>query len=171
MKVRRRPGLVLALGNDLLGDDGVGLAAARALRPEFSERVDIVETSEAGLALLEWLEGYKRALLLDSIMTGRHRPGTALEFSPDDFRAVSAPSPHYAGLPEAFCLAQQLGILFPEKIRILAMEIENSLVIREGLSQSVSQALPGFVERARRILSGWESEDGAENGKNGMDAS
>lgn len=57
--------LVLALGNDLLGDDGVGLEAARQIAGQVDGSVDVVETGEAGLALLELMEGYERALLID----------------------------------------------------------------------------------------------------------
>jgi hydrogenase maturation protease len=150
-----RENLLLALGNDLLGDDGVGLAAARLLRPEFAGAVEVVETSEAGLALVELMEGYQRALLLDSIATGRCPPGTVLEFSPGDFRRVLAPSPHYAGLPEVLALAGDLGIPFPREIRILAVEVAEPPTFRESLSPPVAEALPELVERARQVLEGW----------------
>ena len=78
--------LLLALGNDILKDDGVGLAAAGLLRSEFKEAVDIVEAPGTGLALLELLAGYDRALLLDAIFTGNAPPGTVLEFSREDFQ-------------------------------------------------------------------------------------
>jgi len=68
--------LVLALGNDLLGDDGVGLEAARQIAGQVDGSVEVVETGEAGLALLELMEGYERALLIDSVVTGRYPPGT-----------------------------------------------------------------------------------------------
>jgi hydrogenase maturation protease len=74
--------LVLALGNDLLGDDGVGLEAARQIAGQVDGSVDVVETGEAGLALLELMEGYECALLIDSVVTGRYPPGTVIEFSP-----------------------------------------------------------------------------------------
>ena len=83
--------LVLALGNDLLGDDGVGLAAARKLKEHFGESVDIVETSEAGLALMEWLSGYEHALVLAAVVTGLQQTGTIVEFLPEDFQRGVAP--------------------------------------------------------------------------------
>ena len=150
--------LLLALGNDLLGDDGAGWAAARLLRAEFGEEVDIVESAEAGLALVELMEGYRRALLLDAVVTGGCAPGTVLEFSPADFQRVIAPSPHYAGLPEILDLARQLEIPFPGEIRILALEVEEPRVFREGLSPAVAQALPAFVARARQVLESWRCQ-------------
>ena len=62
--------LVLGLGNDILGDEAVGLLAARRLRALLPESVDVVESGGGGLDLLDVLEGYDRAILLDSILTG-----------------------------------------------------------------------------------------------------
>ena len=50
----KRPNLVLALGNDLLGDDGVGFLAARALRGEFEcGDVVVVDAGDEGLVFEE----------------------------------------------------------------------------------------------------------------------
>ncbi len=149
--------VLLALGNDILGDDAVGLLAARALKEEFRQGVDIVESSEAGLALMEMLEGYERALLLDAIKTGRHPSGTILCFTPGDFQKIVAPSPHYAGIPEVLAMAKRLGLVFPTDLRILAMEVENPYEVKEGVSPSVAKALPDFIQSARQILEEWKN--------------
>lgn len=153
MTERKARTLVLALGNDLLGDDGVGLEAARQIAERVGGSVDVMETGEAGLALLELLEGYERALLIDSVVTGRYPPGTILEFSPEHFRRVIAPSPHYAGLPEVIEMARRLNIEFPRDIRILAMEVQNPYQFSLGFSEPVQEALPRLVHRALQILS------------------
>lgn len=149
--------LVLALGNDILGDDAVGLAAADRLKAGAPEDVDFVRTAESGLRLLELLEGRKKALLLDSIVTGKNPPGTILRYSPEDFHRAAAPSPHYAGVPEMLQLARALGLSFPEELVILAMEIEPAREFKESLSPAVLKALPAFVEEARGILTSWRT--------------
>jgi hydrogenase maturation protease len=148
--------LVLGLGNDILGDDAVGLLAARRLREHCTAEVDIVEAAESGLGLLDFLEGRRRALLLDAILTGRHPAGTVLEFSHEDFRTTGGPSPHYTGLPELLRLAECLAIPVPTELCVLAMEVEDPYRVREGLSLAVDQALSGYVERARQIVNGWQ---------------
>jgi hydrogenase maturation protease len=152
----RRPSiLVLALGNDVMGDDGIGLAAARELRERYGATADVVESGEAGLALLEILEGYERAVLLDSIKTGEHAPGTVLSIPRDAFREVTAPSPHYAGLPEVLDLARRLGVALPREIEVLAVEVNDPYTIREGLTPEVASALPRLVQSASAILDRW----------------
>jgi hydrogenase maturation protease len=152
--------LVLGLGNDILGDDAVGLLAARRLRGHCSSGVDVVEAAESGLGLLDFLEGRSHALLLDAILTGRHPAGTVLEFSRQDFQTTGGPSPHYAGLPELLRLAECLDIPVPTDLCVLAMEVEDPYRVREGLSLAVDRALPGYVARARGILDGWQRAAG-----------
>ena len=151
--------LVLALGNDIIGDDKVGLTVGQILRKQFAKEADIIESAEAGLAMLDIMSGYKRVLLLDSIVTGRHPPGTILEFSRKDFDKVTGPSPHYAGLPEVLALAERLGVAFPEEIRVLAMEIETPYDFKETLSAVIEQAVPAYVEKAGSILRQWRNKD------------
>ncbi len=139
-----------------MGDDGVGLEAAARLAPIFAEQVDIEKSAESGLRLMEILEGYHKVLILDSVATAQHPPGTILRFTKDNFAKVAAPSPHYAGMPEIFQLADRLGIPFPEEIIILAMEIKPSNEFKEGLSQAVAKALPNFVTQAKQIILQWK---------------
>lgn len=149
------PVLVLGLGNDLLGDDAIGLLAARQLRGLDLEQVCVEESAGVGFELFDFLEGRERALLLDAIATGRHPPGTLLEFSAADFQAPLPASPHYAGLPEMLRLAGELGIPFPGEIRVLACEVADPYRIRVGLSQEAARALPAYVSRAREIIA-WQ---------------
>jgi hydrogenase maturation protease len=159
--------LLLALGNDLMGDDGLGPAVARALREELGGEpdLDVVASSEAGLALLERLEGYGRALIVDAITTGNCPSGTLLEYGPEDFYGSgalatgasrpSSSSPHFSGLPEVLAMAARLGIPFPKEIRVLAMEIVPPDSFGEELSPSVRDALPAMLQRAKQLLAAY----------------
>lgn len=147
--------LLLALGNDIMGDDGAALAAAHRLKAQALEDVDVSVTIEAGLTLLEILSGYKQVLLLDTIVTGKHAPGTVLELSQDDFTEVLGSSPHYAGLPEVMELARELAIEFPQDIRVLALEIDRPLGFSDTLSPVIQGALPNYVDKAVEVLARW----------------
>jgi hydrogenase maturation protease len=146
--------LVLGRGNDLLSDDAVGLLAVRQLQREIPPGggVEVVETGLAGLALLDHFIGFDRALILDSICTGRRAPGTVTEIAPADLHAIEAPSPHFAGLPELLALARRLELPFPTDIRILAIETADPYTLGGGLSPAVEAGLAGLVARAREIL-------------------
>lgn len=147
--------LVLALGNDLMGDDAVGLLAARRLAAEVGDVADVEETGEAGLALIELMSGYDRVLLLDAVVTGQAAPGEVVEVEVGALRAVEAPSPHYAGLPEVFRLAGRLALPMPAELRILPMEVREPREVREGLTAPVEAGLPRLVAAARGIVRAW----------------
>jgi len=148
--------LILGLGNDLLGDDAVGILAVRLLKQELCNKADLVECPLHGLALLEFFVGYDRAIIIDSIQTGRHPPGTICDYSPDDLDCVISPSPHYSGLPEMLALAKQLDLEFPKEIKIFALEVLDPCTIGCDLSEPVRQALPDLMQKVRDQLNDWE---------------
>jgi hydrogenase maturation protease len=147
--------LVIAVGNEILGDDAVGFYAARVLRTAIGAGVDIIEASGTGFALMDLMEGYDNVLLIDSIVTENTRPGTIHQFTPEDFKDTVSSSPHYTGIPELFQLANQLKIRFPRNFLILAMEIEKDYTFREGLTESVEKSLPKLIDKAKVILRSW----------------
>ncbi len=154
-----RPALVLALGNDILGDDGIAFHAARLLRAEFPQSVDVIDTGEAGLPLLDYLEPYGMALILDAAATGKCPPGTILQWDREDFRRCVAPSQHSAGLPQILELAERLGMAFPSELQVICMEVGDPTVFRETLTAEAVQALPAMADKAREILTGWGCRD------------
>lgn len=158
MTIRNHSILVLGLGNDILGDDGVGLLAARELKKQIENLpLDVSETALAGFELLDMLQGYEKVLILDAVVTKKHQPGTVLELSAEQFKHATAVSPHYGGLPEVLKLAEKLQIEFPTDIRILAVEIEPPYQLREGLSSVIQSSISDLIQRAKEILHNWDA--------------
>ncbi len=149
--------LVLALGNDILGDDGAALVAATILRKDFAGQIDFVDTIESGLVLLDIMAGYDQVLLLDTITTGLHKPGTILDYSPRSFCSIVGPSPHCMGLPEVLELADRLAIPFPGEIHIHAIEIVTPEGFGQNLSPVVECAMDQYIHSASQILTSWIS--------------
>jgi len=151
--------LVLGLGNDLAGDDAVGVLVARALREELEGVADVVESSASGLALIEVFAGYDRAVVVDSIKTGRNPPGTITEMALAQVGRVVAPSLHHAGLPELAAVAERLGLRFPGRTRVLAVEVVDPYTLGAGLSEPVAGAIAELVRRVRELIERWGSDD------------
>lgn len=154
--------LVLGLGNELAGDDAVGPLVARAVRNELAGLADVEESSGSGLALIEVLAGYDRAVVVDAILTGRSPPGTILEMGLREVGRVVAPSTHQAGLPELAAIAARLGLTFPERTVVLAIEVVDPYTLGAPLSPPVAAAIPGLIRRVRAIVEAWGpgSEEG-----------
>lgn len=144
--------LVIGLGNDLLADDAVGIAAARLLTTRLAGRADVVATSAAGIALLDTMIGYDRVIVIDAVVTGRHPLGSILEIETDALRPTASPSPHYVGLPELVELARQLELPFPSRARIFAVEVGDLHTIGGRMSEAVQQALPELCDEVCRAV-------------------
>ncbi|MGD0337361.1 MAG: hydrogenase maturation protease [Bacteroidota bacterium] len=153
--------LVLALGNEIMGDDAVGIAAGRPLLERFGEDISIIAAPVAGFALIDFLEGYTHVLILDSAVSGRYPVGSVIEFSKEEFHKIHSGSPHFIGIPEALTIAEKLNVTFPRVIRVLAMEIGGSQELREGLSAVIQRSLPNFVNKAAEVINEWVEEVGA----------
>lgn len=146
---------MLGLGNEYAGDDAVGVLAARALAPELDGVADVVESAASGLALLEVFQGYDHAVVLDSICTGRRPPGTVLELGLADLGPVAAPSLHQAGIPEMAAVAARLGLGFPARTRVLAVEVAIPPTFGEPLSAEVGAAVEPLRRRVREQVERW----------------
>jgi len=145
----RRRALVVALGNELRGDDAVGLEIARRLR---GVRVIVSEAEPTGL--LDELEGADPLVLVDAARGGG-APGTVYRI---DLAAERLPaelfkgSTHHFSLADTVELARALGRL-PERAYVVAVE-GASFDTGAALSPEVEAAIPRAVEEVERCTSG-----------------
>jgi hydrogenase maturation protease len=152
--------LILGLGNDLLGDDAVGIIAAQRLGKIAGGCVDIIECNLAGIALLDVLVGYDRVIILDAFHSGNHPPGTVLDMSVDDLKPIPGMSPHYIGLPEVTSIGRRLGLDVPDVISIFAVEIAECLTIGGTLSKTAALSVIEMTNRAMHRLREWNAAGG-----------
>jgi hydrogenase maturation protease len=76
--------LVLGLGNELLGDEGVGVHAARQLQERYlPEETKVLDVGTAILDALPDIENAGRVIVLDAMKDGRP-PGTVYKTLLDD---------------------------------------------------------------------------------------
>lgn len=147
--------LVLGLGNPILSDDAIGLHVARALRPLFEGHpmVDVGEDTWGGLRLMERLEGYDRAIVIDAMCSGAP-PGTIRLLSPDDVPTQHSTSLHDISLPVALELGRRAGAPVPGSadITLVGIEAIDVLSFGEELSPSVEAAVPKAVEIVQALL-------------------
>ena len=141
--------LVLGLGNELLGDDAIGILAARELAKELSGEADIVESSLSGVALLDLFVGYEKAIIIDAVKMEGFSPGTIMEFDLSELRSVRSPSPHFTGLPELIALAAEMKLHFPGEIKIFAVQADDPYTVGGAMSQPVKDALDDLVIRIK----------------------
>ena len=146
--------LLLGLGNDILTDDAVGLFVVREVgrRLAGQENLEVRETTEMGLALLDFITGYPAVVIVDSIQTGRVAPGFLHELDAAALNQLTGRTPHFVGVSETLALGRHLGLPMPEQVRIFAIEVEDPFTLGTALTPALQAALPDIVARIRTAL-------------------
>jgi hydrogenase maturation protease len=139
--------LVLGMGNTILTDDGVGIKIARSLK-ERKPEIDVVETSEAGLALLDFIVGYDRLIIVDSVKTEEGKPGELYKIEMGEIKPTShLTSLHGVDIATAFELGRKLGYDMPQQVSIYAVEVKDNTSFGEECTEEVGEKISLVVEQ------------------------
>jgi hydrogenase maturation protease len=140
--------LLLGLGNSILKDDSVGLKVVRELGERMTEEdVHVEEASFANIDILEAIGSYDRLIIVDSIKTGRGRPGELYPLSLEDLQpTLHLSCPHDINLATALELGKRLGMHVPREIRIYAIEVEDNQTFSGTCTPFVERAIPRIVK-------------------------
>jgi hydrogenase maturation protease len=149
--------VVLGLGNMLMADDGIGLAALARLQDEWfiPPHVELVDGGTWGMNLLPIIESSDRVLVLDAIDSGAE-PGTLATLRGDEVPRTLAQklSPHQIDLREVLALAQLRGTLPGE---LVALGVQPAIIeMSTTLSPAVAARLDELVTLAAGQLKAWD---------------
>jgi len=153
--------LVLGIGNLLMGDEGVGVHAIRALEKErLPAGVETLDGGTGGFHLLSCLSDYASVIVIDATMDGS-QPGTVgitkPRFLSDYPRSLGA---HDVGLRDLIESAALLGPL--PVVHLVTVSIADVRSLTTELTPPVQRALAVAVQAIRRILSEeWSPPSGA----------
>ncbi|MGA1842598.1 MAG: hydrogenase maturation protease [bacterium] len=150
--------LVLGLGNDLLKDDGVGIAAVQKLRDVLDISIDCVQASTSGLGLMDYLAGRDKVIIIDAIVLVPEKVGQVFEWHLDELSTGTVFSPHYVGLFEIREIARLLTLPFPKELKVLGIVVKDPFAIGEKMSPEVEGAIDKVVEMVKKIISIWQKE-------------
>jgi hydrogenase maturation protease len=139
--------LVLGMGNTILSDDGVGIRVAHEVANQLDNpQVTVVETSAAGLSLLDSIVGYDKVIIIDAIQTEKGRTGQTYRMGTADFSLTKHfSSPHQINLATALELGKMLNLAMPREITVFAVEAEDITSFSEKCTPEVEKAIPEVV--------------------------
>lgn len=132
--------LVLGVGNIIRKDDGIGPKVIEELKKQGRLNVDLVDGGTDGLALLDLIADYDKAIIIDAIDM-RLAPGTIKQFSPADAKiniTHDALSTHGFGLAEVIKFMEELNIT--TELTIIGVQPED-ITFGEGLTEKIQPAL------------------------------
>ena len=167
--------VVLGLGNPVLTDDAVGLKVVEALERLLEAQpvpgVAVLASTRAGFELIDMLQGFRHALIVDALELPEPRAGHVQLL---DMANVAGSARlnmmHEISITAAFELAAKLGIAMPEKVEIYAVEAADTRTLSEELTAEVAAAVEPLAEQlyARAVelvelygISADETPDGA----------
>ena len=138
---------IVAVGNTLRGDDGVGPAVIERLRfMGLPENIALVDVGADPLDITEHLVDVDKVIVIDAARMGA-APGELAIFHPEDISEHPGGNPfstHAYGLAEGFELARALGCL-PEDVHIIGVQPEQ-YGMAAGLSSAVAARIPEIIK-------------------------
>jgi len=139
--------LILGFGNPILTDDAVGIRIAEELQEEFPD-ITVEATSEAGLSILDEVTGYDKLVIIDSIKTGKGKPGELYKLTLEDLQPRSDfSSSHGLDIATAFKLGEMLGYPLPREVSIYAVEVKDNTTFGEEFTPEIEKSIPLIIRR------------------------
>jgi len=144
---------VIALGNPLRGDDGIGPVLLERLRErDLSTGVELRDLGDGGFDLLHALSDADRTVIVDAVRFGGD-PGEYAVFEPNDVAAVhESRGSHDSDLFELLELAAARGES-PERVVLFGVQPGD---VRDGeqLSASLRAVLPELADALAETVRG-----------------
>jgi hydrogenase maturation protease len=149
--------IIVGLGNPILGDDGVGWRVAEELlnRVVPDGEIQIECASLGGLSLMERLEGYERAILIDCIKTRNGGDGCVRIFPLDALPEADSghsSSAHDTSLQTAVETGRHMGLELPKTITVVAVEATIVHDFSETLTPIVAIAVPVAIQAVLDLI-------------------
>ncbi|HDJ24166.1 MAG: hypothetical protein B5M54_01890 [Candidatus Aminicenantes bacterium 4484_214] len=151
--------LVLGLGNELYGDDGVGIEVIHELHNDpvikkLSQHhsLELKASNLTGLKLLDLIADFDVLLIIDTIKSDQPTTGKIRLLDGSELRHIPGPSPHYVSIPQMIELGHQIGLKMPWIVKIIAVEAKNIYQLGEGLTPEMKTSIPHIVRSVTQIL-------------------
>ena len=156
-----KPILVLGLGNILLMDEGIGVHVAQKLMDmPLPADVEVMDGGTLGLNLIYYLEGRKKVIVIDAVLTDAP-PGTLYRFTDRDLeeQTGSLVSAHDVNFVHVLKNAAFIGIK-PEEVVFIGIkpdEIAEGL----GLTPVIEEKIPRIIELVMKEITTTAGAEGS----------
>ena len=143
--------IILGVGNQILGDDGVGIHVSDELKKRINDpNITIDDAVTGGMNLLELLLGYDKAIIVDAVKSNEGEVGEVKRIPLDSFSTMHSCNPHDVSLIEAIEVAKKMGEKrIPQEIIVIGIIMkEIPCEFGEKLSEKIEAAVPKAVDMA-----------------------
>ena len=148
------------MGIDIQQDVGIPSRLIGDLRSRFQlEDMDFDSIHVGGLDLLEYINGYKSVIFIDTIKTDQRIPGKVHYFSLDNYReTLHLSCRHDLTFEMTLKLGERLNFKIPEIIRVIAIEILEDLEFGPELSTELDDKYTQIRSEVEKYVDGYYKE-------------
>jgi hydrogenase maturation protease len=145
--------LVLGVGNDMMGDEGIGVRVVRELKNsyEFSSAVEIADGGVGGLSLLPLIRSAEEVVIVDAV-DAEAKPGSIFMFNTEELEVdkQAKMTMHDTGILEVI----RTAALMEEGLDATVIGVQPKKMDEFGgeLSRAVSRKLPRIIEIILELL-------------------
>lgn len=152
--------LVLGLGNDLRGDDGIGMHIVNYVRTHHTprENIHIHITSASGLQLMHMLYSYQRVVVVDAVEVDDKYTGYFWKLNPQELPGTplhtelsQIVSTHGVSFTALLALGKKMGFTNPQEVFFYLIGIRRqtnpySMMITEKVGKYLLSIIPKVGE-------------------------
>ena len=147
------PVVVIGLGNEWLGDEGIGLRVVRVLAESAARfpGVDFLELGTATMKVIHAIAGRRKAVFIDCAYM-KEAPGTIRRFHPEaaaSAKKLGGMSGHESDLLATLDLARRVDDCLP---KVVIFGIQPEQVALGDLSPGLAARLAEYAENVAREL-------------------
>jgi hydrogenase maturation protease len=164
--------VILGLGNPVLTDDAVGLKVVEEIERLLADKplpgVEVLASTRAGFELIDLLQGFSHAIIVDAIQVQDPQPGRVHKLGLENVKGnTRLNSIHEITLVDAFELAEKLGISMPESVQIYAIEAGDVYTLSETMSAELEKVVVPvareIIESAKAMVAGLGNDECVED--------
>jgi len=146
--------LILGIGNDIQQDVGIPVRLARDMKDLVpAGTFDIECLFIGGLELLEYINGYKGVVFIDTIKTDQQTAGEVHVFTTGDYQeTLHLSCRHDVSFKMSLEMGRKLGFIIPERILILGIEILEDLEFGATLSNDLKHKFNGIRTEVKNLV-------------------
>ena len=147
--------ILIGLGNPIMSDDGIGLVVSRRVH-ELLPGSELEMSTAGGFDVVDLIVGYRRAVIIDSMVSGRYPPGTVVRLeSGSALRTLRTGHSHGINFLDAIDVARSCNAAVPAEVTVYGIEVKDPYTIGQEVSETLKESAEGIArEIAEDLLAG-----------------
>ncbi|UCD04904.1 MAG: hydrogenase maturation protease [candidate division WOR-3 bacterium] len=139
--------LIFGIGNPYRCDDAAGIKVVQEIAKQIdTSQIEVKWGSIDGVAILDEVVGYERVIFVDSVKTGKGKPGEIYKIKNASEDKTGSFTSHGIDFLMALRVGENFKLSMPRQIDIFAIEIKDNNSFSEECTEEVSKSIPELVQ-------------------------